>query len=113
MLRAVTRNGLVRYAPRKSDFPFIDIAKDQPLPPNSLSAKGRGEVGFISNWLEMSAAVWLGASPRIRGKQLYEQYLVQSDGYRMTMLTLDDVPDEDEPDEDEELESSWTPRFRR
>lgn len=108
-----SRNGLVRYAPRKSDFPFIDIAKDQPLPPNSLSAKGRGEVGFISNWSEMSAGVWLGASPRIRGKQLYEQYLVQTDGYRMTMLTLDDVPDEDEPDEDEELESSWTPRFRR
>ncbi|MDP2373275.1 hypothetical protein [Reyranella sp.] len=61
----------------------------------------------------MSAGVWLSASARIRGKQLYEQYLVQADGYRMTMLTLYDVPDEDEPDEDDELESSWTHRFRR
>ncbi len=31
----------------------------------------------------------------------------------MTMLTLDDVPEEDEPDEDEDLEESWTARFHR
>lgn len=83
-----------------------------PAPQLAIS-ETRGEVGFISDWSEMSAGVWLSASARIRGKQLYEQYLVQADGYRMTMLTLDDVPDEDEPDEDDELESSWTHRFRR
>lgn len=108
-----SRKGVVRYAPRKSGFPFIEVSKDQPLPPNSLSAKGAGSVGFISDWSEMSAGVWLAPSARIRGKQLYEQYLVQADDYRMTMLTLDDVPDEDEPDEDDELESSWTPQFHR
>ena len=31
----------------------------------------------------------------------------------MTMLTLDDVPDDDEADEDGDMEESWTPRFRR
>jgi hypothetical protein len=29
------------------------------------------------------------------------------------MLTIDDLPDEDELDEDQELEESWTVRFRR
>ena len=29
------------------------------------------------------------------------------------MVTIDDMPDEDEPDEDHELEESWTIRFRR
>jgi hypothetical protein len=29
------------------------------------------------------------------------------------MLTIDDMPDENEPDEDQELEESWTIRFRR
>ena len=33
--------------------------------------------------------------------------------YRLTMLTIDDMPDEDEPDEDNELEESWAIRFRR
>ena len=47
------------------------------------------------------------------GKVLYEQFLEQQDGYRLTMLTIDDMPDEEEPDEDEELEESYTPRFRR
>ena len=108
-----SRDGKVRYAPRKPEFPYIDVSKDQPLPPNSLSAKGNGSVNFISDWAEMSAGVWLGASPRLRGKQLYEQYLVQKDGYRMTMLTLDDGPDDDEADEDGDMEESWTPRFRR
>lgn len=108
-----SRNGTVRYAPRKQDFPFIEIAKGQPLPAKSISAKGRGEVGHISEWSEMEPEVWLGPSARLRGRALYEQFLVQADGYRMTMLTLDDIPDEDEPDEDDELESSWTPRFHR
>jgi hypothetical protein len=38
----------------------------------------------------------------------------QANGYRVTMLTIDGVlDDDDDPDEDEELQESWTPRFRR
>src|SRR6201999_2209115 len=72
-----SRDGIVRYAPRKPEFPFIEVGKDQPLPTNAASAKGGGSIGFVSDWAEMSAGVWLSASARIRGKQLYEQYLVQ------------------------------------
>ncbi|MHB8884706.1 MAG: ImmA/IrrE family metallo-endopeptidase [Methylovirgula sp.] len=108
-----SQNGLARYAPRKSGFPYVDVAKGGSLPSNSISAKGDGEVGYISDWSETAPETWLGPSARFRGKILYEQYLVQADGYRMTMLTLDDIPDEDEPDEDDGLENSWSPRFRR
>lgn len=108
-----SHNGRMRYAPRKPVFPYIDVSKGGPLPPNSISAKGRGEVGYISDWSETTPETWLGESIRLQGKTLYEQYLIQADGYRMTMLTLDDIPDEDEPNEDNELENSWTPRFHR
>jgi hypothetical protein len=47
------------------------------------------------------------------GKVLYEQYLDQANGYRLSMLSIDDAPDESESDEDEELEESWTPTFRK
>jgi hypothetical protein len=72
-----------------------------------------GEIGYISEWSETTPETWLGTSARLRGKMLDEQYLVQADGYRTTMLTLDDISDENESDEDKELESSWTPRFHR
>ncbi|WP_296710712.1 ImmA/IrrE family metallo-endopeptidase [Rhodoblastus sp.] len=108
-----SHNGVVRYAPRKPEFPYIEVSKGHPLTQKSMSAKGLGEVGYISDWSETTPETWLGASARLRGKMLYEQYLIQVDGYLMTMLTLDDIPDEGEPNEDDELESSWTPRFHR
>ena len=42
---------------------------------------------------------------------IYEQVLSQSDGYRMTLLSLAEDPEDIE--EEEDLEESWTPRFRR
>lgn len=51
---------------------------------------------------------------RLHGATLREQFFEQSDGHRMSMLTIEgELIDDDEPDEDEELQESWTPRFRR
>lgn len=46
-------------------------------------------------------------------KVVYEQYLEQQGDRRLTMLTIDDMPDDDEPDEDAELENGWAVRFRK
>jgi Zn-dependent peptidase ImmA (M78 family) len=108
-----SHQGAVRYFPKTRACPYLDIAKGNPLPPGSLSARGRSQPGHLSEWTETTPEIWFGVSRRIAGKVLYEQYLEQQDGYRLTMLTIDDIPDEDEPDEDEELEESYTPRFRR
>ena len=83
------------------------------MPPGSLSARGRGQPGHLSEWTATSPEIWFGVSRRITGKVIYEQFLEQQDDYRLTMLTIDDMPDEDEPDEDHELEESWIIRFRR
>jgi Zn-dependent peptidase ImmA (M78 family) len=95
------------------NFPFLDLRRGDPLPAASISAKRQGVAGQMSDWSETAPEIWLGTSHRLRGKILYEQFLEQANGYRLTMLTIDDAPDIDEPDEDEELEESWTPRFRR
>jgi IrrE N-terminal-like domain len=108
-----SHQGAVRYFQKSRTCPFLDIARGNPLPPGSLSARGRGQPGHLSEWTESSPEIWFGASRRISSKVLYEQFLEQQDGYRLTMLTIDDMPDEDEPDEDNELEESWTIRFRR
>jgi hypothetical protein len=60
--------------------------------------------------------VWLEPTRGLSGKVLYEQFLEQADGHRLTMLTLDAVEtDETDADEDDEEEMirSWTPRHKR
>jgi Zn-dependent peptidase ImmA (M78 family) len=108
-----SHRGAVRYFQKSRICPFLDIARGNPLPPGSLSARGRGQPGHLSEWTETSPEIWFGVSRRITGKVIYEQFLEQQDDYRLTMLTIDDMPDEDEPDEDHELEENWTIRFRR
>jgi Zn-dependent peptidase ImmA (M78 family) len=108
-----SHGGVVRYFVKSRSCPFLDVVKGSPLPPGSLSARARSEVGHLSEWTETPPAIWFGASRRIAGRLLYEQFLEQRDGYRLTMLTIDDLPYEDEPDEDQELEESWSVRFKR
>lgn len=109
-----SRSGLVRSFSKSDSFPFLELAKDQPLPNGSLSARGKGEQGHLSEWTEATPETWLGSSRRLRGKTIYEQYLQQADGYRLTMLTIEDDPaDEEDVEEEGDLEESWTPRFRR
>ena len=108
-----SHRGKLRYFCKTKNFPFIDIRNDQPLPANSISARQEGEPRQMSEWSETAPETWIGASHRLRGKVLYEQFLDQENGYRLSMLTIDDAADEGEPDEDEELEQSWSPKFRR
>jgi Zn-dependent peptidase ImmA (M78 family) len=108
-----SHQGRLRYFCKTPTFPFIDIRNAQPLPANSISARKEGEPGQMSEWSETAPEIWIGASHRFRSKVLYEQFLEQANGYRLSMLTIDEAPDEEEPNEDAELEERWTPRFRR
>lgn len=108
-----SHHGVVRYFPRSRTCPFLDVTRGNPLPLGSLSARGRGQPGHLSEWTETVAEIWFGATRRVAGKVVYEQFLEQKDGYCLTMLTVDDLPAEDEPDEDAELEERWSVRFHR
>ena len=108
-----SHRGAVRYFVKSKSCPFLDVVRGNPLPPRSVSARARSEVGHLSEWTETSPAIWFRASRQITGRVLYEQFFEQRDGYRLTMLTIDNLPDEDEPDEDQVLEESWSFRFKR
>lgn len=108
-----SHQGKLRYFCKTNDFPFVDLRRGQPLPVESISARRVMNPGQMSEWSEVEAPVWISGSARFLNKVLYEQFFDQANGYRLSMLTIDDTPDEDEPDEDAEIEESWTPRFRR
>jgi hypothetical protein len=55
------------------------------------------------NWLQ---------SPNSDRTELYEQVFQQNDGYRVTLLYLDDRYELDEDDLEIERLSTWNPKFK-
>lgn len=83
-----SRNGRFRYAVRGSNFPFIPLRRDQPLAQKTLSAGFKGVEGDISNMDVVDGCWWIDRDPYCNG-QIFEQTLLQADGYRLTLLQLD------------------------
>lgn len=109
-----SRHGIVRYTCKTKSFPFVDLRKGQPLPRQSISSQWKYEPGQISEMSETMPEIWTSDSRRLRRNALYEQFLDQTDGYRLSMLTIEGaLDDDDDPVEDEEMEDSWVPKFRR
>jgi hypothetical protein len=72
------------------------------------------ESGQTSDQTETIPEISTNDCRRLRDKVHYEQFLDQTDGYRLSMLTIDgSLEDDDDPDEDAEMEESWVPKFRR
>lgn len=91
----VSHQGRVLRFYRNEDFPYLDIRGGVPVPRDSITAIHELTAGEITDWDEIDGSTWL---PTERGRpcpMLYEQVLVQQDGYRLTLLALveDDVDD--------------------
>ena len=102
-----SKEGVVRYVKKHPRFPTLGAWAKDPLPVGSLSAKCSLPVGKVSQWDTVNGDVWLRDA---RGQLVCEQTLAQKNGFRLTILALEDAPDEyDKLDEDE-----WDPpKFRR
>jgi Zn-dependent peptidase ImmA (M78 family) len=107
----VSHKGSILRFYRDEDFPFIDLNSGDPVPGGSLTAKTDLKLGVVSDQEERDGALWLSVRYGRRAPTIYEQVLPQRDGYRLTLITLADDPEEVE--EDAALEESWTPRFKR
>jgi len=94
----------------EEDFPFLDIENGYPIPPGSLTARTDLEQGIPSDSEERDGAIWLSSRGR-RTPRIWEQVLPQSEGYKLTLLSL--AEDLEDIEEEEDLEKAYTPRFRR
>jgi hypothetical protein len=85
----------IRYWSKGPEFPYVlNVRNGQPLPKDSPSRlPGEG----VTEMEELEADMWLDAG---RGKPLpekiYEQTLFQLDGYKVSMLFVDDIPDDED-----------------
>lgn len=102
-----SKDGKVRYPLTRGGFPFIELTQGQSVPRGSLTATFEGLPGTVSEQEEADPHQWLPTREAQRW-QLWEEVLIQQDGYRMTLL----VAEMNSFDEDEDIERRWAPRFR-
>jgi Zn-dependent peptidase ImmA (M78 family) len=107
----VSHNGCVLRFYRHENFPYVDVNHGDPVPRGSLTCRTDLTPGVPSDQEECDGAIWLSVRRGRRTPTIYQQVLPQSDGYRLTLLSLAEDPEDLE--EEENLEESWTPRFRR
>jgi len=106
-----SKDGRFIYAVKGRAFPFIPLQKGNAIPQGSLTARFTGTEGTTSDMDGVDASLWVDAKPYAR-HQLLEQALIQIDGFRLTLLQVDEEEIE-AAEEEGDLVESYTPRFRR
>jgi Zn-dependent peptidase ImmA (M78 family) len=112
----VSQNGKLLRCYRHKSFPFVDVRAGQPLPGGSATARLELGEGTCSGWAEVDGGLWLDTNRGRGSRTVYEQVLAQQQGFRLTLLTVEDtatIANEEEEDEEQTLEAAWTPRFRK
>lgn len=106
-------NGVIRYFKTAQNFPALNIIAKSDLPSRSASAKSNLlKTGKPSGWTEVSGDIWLRSEWGKPTPNVLEQFLIQSNGYKITLLHIDEKMLADD-NEQQELEESWTPKFRK
>ena len=107
-----SHDGIVRYARASATFPRLAIRTGDALPVDCLSAKPLSSpIREASSWATNDGSVWLETERGKPTRTVQEQFVRQSKGYLLTLLSIE--PEDEDESEEEELEESWTPRFRR
>lgn len=87
-----SKDGNLVYTVKSRDFPWLDLRPGQPIYRKTLTREFNGEDGATSDQEEADAHHWLGDEVAPRW-QLWEEVLVQSNGYRMTLLVGENSSD--------------------
>ena len=97
-----SKNGIIRYVKKPKCFPMLDVWNNDLVPTPSVSARSTLAIGNVSDWDVVEGGVWLRNAG---GRRICEQTLAQANGFRLTLLTLEE-PSEDEGEADDD---KWAP----
>ena len=115
----ISEGSTIRYCFMSDELKEIKglkwIRRNTPLPKDTVTYSFNKDSSNITNGTYTEAptdfASWFGASKPF---ELYEEVKgLGSYNRTLTVLSADDIPDDEELHEEEELEESWTPRFRK
>lgn len=102
---------VLRSFRHQTDFPYISVPWGSPVPRQSVLLRRHYHTGEMSEVEETDAGVWIDVQRGTKAPQLYEQVLVQSNGYAVILLFLEHS-DEEESDSESELTSKERYRWR-
>jgi Zn-dependent peptidase ImmA (M78 family) len=80
-----SRDGSLAYAIRGGEFPWLEIKSGQPLFRETMSKVFKGTAGSISEQEESDPYWWLNDRDAKKWN-LWEEVLIQENGFRMTLL---------------------------
>lgn len=99
----------IRYVKKHPDFPRLNVSYGSIIPSDASFNGRRSVLGDVSGWDESKPGVWVDAKPRLT---VYEQTVLQSNDYRITLLTHEfDLPDDFDEDDEIDIEDSWSAKF--
>ncbi len=97
-----SQNGKIRYIIRNGSFPRLSVWNGAAIPSDCLSSKSNKEIGEVTEVVETIGHLWLAKSADI---SLGEQTVLQREGFRMTLLTIEETGSD---------ETQWeAPSFKR
>ena len=107
-----TKDGVIRYVRRATNFPRLSLRTGDRLPIGSSSLRASSlPLRVASAWSELDGSVWLETEHGRRAPKILEQTIRQRDGFQTTLLFIES--EEIETDEEEEIEKSWEVGFKR
>ena len=112
MALVVTHDLVIDQMYRDNGFPYIAVARGQEIHRATTTAAFRGSIRDISTMESVEPSLWIDSEAQVR-RELYEQVLVQSNGYRSTLLTLGPKDADDEDDTGAAEHARWNPQFHR
>lgn len=106
-----SKDGMVRYARPSRSMPELGVRPGDVVPPASVAAR-LNTVGAPSDWEELSGGAWLKSEWGTKSPKILEQTIVQANGYRVTLLYVEESEAE-ECDDEKALDRSWQVSFDR
>jgi hypothetical protein len=106
-----SKDGMVRYTRGSRSMPELGVRAGDRTPSSSVAARLK-TIGTPSGWEVLAGGVWLKTEWGARAPQVLEQSIIQANGYRITLLYIEESEAE-ERDEEEALEESWRVGFGR
>lgn len=107
----LSHNGTIDQLHWHERFPYLGLSRGHAVPTKSVTARFSGGGDACSDSQSIEPTLW-AQNPLRAGAEMYEQVLVQSGGYRITLLTVDEAECDDEDDGYVRERSEWNPRFR-
>lgn len=105
-----SHRGKVQYGRASRDFPPLSLFKGNPLPTAAITHRYE-KIGGSSSWVNHHGGIWVQVEYGERAPTILEQAVCQANGFKITLLYIDESEREEE-DETDSLTGSWEARLR-